>query len=152
MLETFAFDVCHDVYRAAREVIDTKISTLNMVSSGKYVWHPDREPHLVEYVSDFARAGERTLSASRLAMFRLYYLGGAEYQVARGHLGISELTWADWADEIRKAVGQELVRTGVFPASRYFRQMSERTLRRARKKYDKFPRALRPAAAQVACA
>src|SRR6266567_2093737 len=61
MLATFAFDVCHDVYRAAREVIDTKISTLNMESSGKYLWHPDRMPRLAEYVADFARAGERAL-------------------------------------------------------------------------------------------
>src|ERR1700685_2282108 len=61
MLATFAFDVCHDVYRAAREVIDTKIPTLNLESSGKYVWHPDRMPHLAEYVADFARAGERAL-------------------------------------------------------------------------------------------
>ncbi len=61
MLATFAFDVCHDVYRAAREVIDTKIPTLNMESSGKYTWHPDRLPRLGEYVCDFPRAGERAL-------------------------------------------------------------------------------------------
>ena len=61
MLATFAFDVCHDVYRAAREVIDSRIPTLNMESSGKYTWHPDRMPRLAEYVADFARAGERAL-------------------------------------------------------------------------------------------
>jgi len=162
MLATFAFDVCHDVYRAAREVIDTKIPTLNMESSGKYTWRPDRMPRLAEYVADFARAGERALGevgqtllsvrsdasraqsdasirclsahdrapgrngqarvpvllervrASRMAMFRVYYLGGAEYQAARQHLGISEFTWADWAEEIRSRVGKELSRTGVF--------------------------------------
>ena len=36
-----------------------------------------------------------------MVMFRVFYLGGAEYQAARRHLGISELTWADWAEEIR---------------------------------------------------
>jgi len=127
MLATFAFDVCHDVYRAAREVIDTKIPTLNLESSGKYMWHPDRLPRLGEYVCDFARAGERALGdcsqvrASRMVMFRVYYLGGAEYQAARRHLGISELTWADWAEEIRTRVGRELARSGVFPPSKYFR-------------------------------
>ena len=121
MLATFAFDVCHDVYRAAREAIDTKIPTLNAEASGKYQWRPDRMPRLAEYVCDFARAGERALegcwvapkvkgrqadnslaltararpTASRMAMFRVYYLGGADYQAARRHLGISELTWAD---------------------------------------------------------
>jgi hypothetical protein len=147
MLATFAFDVCHDVYQAAREVIDTKIPTLSLESSGKYMWHPDRMPRLAEYVADFARAGERALGtprptlrgklrgadprpgglrASRMAMFRVYYLGGADYQAARRHLGISELTWADWAEEIRRSVGNELKRSGVFPPSKYFREMSER--------------------------
>ena len=64
MLATFAFDVCHDVYQAAREVIDTKIPTLGMESSGKYLWHPDRLPRLAEYVADFARAGERALGGA----------------------------------------------------------------------------------------
>jgi hypothetical protein len=136
MLATFAFDVCHDVYRAAREVIDTKIPTVNLETSGKYSWHPDRMPRLAEYVADFARAGERALEGrgvvhpagacrpSRMVMFRVFYLGGAEYQVARRHLGISELTWADWAEEIRGRVGGELARSGVFPPSKYFRVSS----------------------------
>ena len=173
MRATLAFDVCHDVYRAAREAIDMKIPTLNAEASGKYQWRPDRMPRLAEYVCDFARAGERALGgggadfrlrgrrpvargaiggepafakklgrglasfdgnpqtevcatrtrrASRMAMFRVYYLGGADYQAARRHLGISELTWADWAEEIRKLVGRELTRAGVFPPSKYFRE------------------------------
>jgi hypothetical protein len=181
MLATFAFDVCHDVYLAAREAIDAKIPTLNAEASGKYLWRPDRMPRLAEYVCDFARAGERALGgesgagfslrgfvrkggnataapgrresigyglgtrterpqaeacatfpraspsqkpfrASRMAMFRVYYLGGADYQAARRHLGISELTWADWAEEIRRRVGRELTRAGVFPPSKYFRE------------------------------
>ncbi len=70
MLATFAFDVCHDVYRAAREVIDTKIPTLSLESSGKYTWHPDRLPRLGEYVCDFARAGERALGECRSGRVR----------------------------------------------------------------------------------
>jgi hypothetical protein len=151
MLATFAFDVCHDVYLAAREAIDAKIPTLNAEASGKYLWRPDRMPRLAEYVCDFARAGERALGfssvegknrsgnsarlrspgtracntlfkASRMAMFRVYYLGGADYQAARRHLGISELTWGDWSEEIRRDVGRELTRSGVFPPSKYFRE------------------------------
>jgi hypothetical protein len=172
MLATFAFDVCHDVYQAAREAIDARIPTLNVEASGKYLWRPDRMPRLAEYVCDFARAGERALGsesgadfrrrgfvhrggrataasgrresigcgsgtltenpqtevcatffrASRMAMFRVYYLGGADYQAARRHLGISELTWADWSEEIRGRVGRELTRAGVFPPSKYFRE------------------------------
>jgi hypothetical protein len=59
-------------------------------------------------------------------MFRVYYLGGAEYQAARRHLGISELTWADWAEEIRRRVGGELTRAGIFPPSKYFRQATDK--------------------------
>lgn len=165
MLATFAFDVCHEVYRAAREVIDSKIPTLSLEASGKYLWHPDRVPRLAEYVADFARAGERVLErrgrsgtgfslcrvgcakvavaqeerrpndrphklksvplASRMVMFRVFYLGGAEYQVARRHLRISELTWADWAEQIRASVGRELLRAGLFPPSKYFLESSE---------------------------
>jgi hypothetical protein len=191
MLATFAFDICHDVYRAAREAIDSKIPTLNAEASGKYQWRPDRLPRLGEYVCDFARAGERALGgeegapvsssrfrppvfgpilgenrqanvggcelrgrrfagidgnrqaevcptgfraspshsafrASRMTMFRVYYLGGAEYQAARRHLGISELTWADWAEEIRRLAGRELTRAGLFPPSKYFCEASAR--------------------------
>jgi hypothetical protein len=162
MLATFAFDVCHDVYRAAREVIDLKIPTLNAEASGKYQWRPDRMPRLAEYVCDFARLGERALGgsqksissspsqdplaagpspnrfnaspsaghggfrASRVAMFRVYYLGGAEYRAARRHLGISEFTWEDWAEEIRRLAGREFARAGLFPPSKYFRESSAR--------------------------
>src|ERR1700685_3416914 len=70
MLATFAFDVCHDVYRAAREVIDTKIPTLNLESSGKLTWRPDRLPRLGEYVCDFARAGERALGDTERNFYR----------------------------------------------------------------------------------
>jgi hypothetical protein len=59
-----------------------------------------------------------------MAMFRVFYLGGAEYAAARRHLGISELTWADWAEEIRARVGKELASAGVFPPSKYFRTSS----------------------------
>ena len=183
MLAMFAFDVCHDVYRAAREALDGSVATLNPEGSAKYQWRPDRMPRLAEFVCDFARAGERALGesnrgkrsrasrggeasgrhsgiatrcssqlsgrafcfdsstsftsatsptsirtskASRLVLFHIYYLRETDYQVARRHLGISELTWADWAEEIRQRVGRELTRAGVFPPSRYFREMSRR--------------------------
>src|ERR1019366_3455176 len=116
----------HDVYLAAREVIDTKIPTLSLESARKYQWHPDRMPRLAGVVAGFAPGGGKsarwggvrfgalgalgtaakggcaggcerlqaeacpTGMASRMAMFRVYYLGGAEYHAARRHLGISE--------------------------------------------------------------
>jgi hypothetical protein len=57
-------------------------------------------------------------------MFRMFYVGGAEYQTARHTLGIGEGTWSAWRDEIRLQVGRELIRSDIFPPSRYFRQPS----------------------------
>jgi hypothetical protein len=39
-------------------------------------------------------------------------------------VGISELTWSQWAEEIRERVGRELLRAGLYPPGRYFREPS----------------------------
>ena len=181
-----AFLVCHEIYLAARELVNSRVPTTQLQSASKFLWRPDLRPRLVEYVADFARAGERALGAnfssakngviatpfsrpttpklhsradtgcrtpkarlsreghenqelsrvnqagaafgakkvraSRLILFRLYYLGGAEYEAARLLLGLSERTWSDWAEEIRQRVGAELIRARMYPPARYFRQ------------------------------
>ena len=119
-----AFDICHEVYAAAREIVDSHKPTIQLEQVSKFLWRPDLHPHLVEYVADFARAGERALSPSRLILFRLHYLGGCEYQLVRPRMGLSEVGWTNWTDEIRRDVGRELLRAGIFPPSRYFREMS----------------------------
>ena len=148
-----AFLVCHEIYLAARELVNSRVPTTQLQSASKFLWRPDVRPRLVEYVADFARAGERALGAgragcggevmaarrgawisggravkkvppraSRLILFRMYYLGGAEYEAARLLLGLSERTWSDWAEEIRRRVGAELIRARMYPPARYFRQ------------------------------
>lgn len=165
-----AFDVCHEVYAAAREIVHSRMPTMQMDRASKFLWRPDLKPRLVEYVADFALAGARALGddepprfsrerqaqptpggrdgaevqkasrelakkwnvkhrsrelrASRLVLFRLYYVGGADYDKARGLLGLSETSWAQWTEEIRKRVGRELLGAGMFPPSRYFRERS----------------------------
>ena len=150
-----AFLICHEIYAAARELVNARVPTTQLTSASKFLWRPDLRPRLVEYVADFARCGERSLlraesstrrrlsapdntrnagqrgrrqfpRASRLILFRVYYLGGAEYEAARHLLGLSERTWSDWAEEIRGRVGSELIRAGMFPPARYFRQASAR--------------------------
>ena len=46
-----AFDVCWEVYRGAREVLETKrgISALNWKDTGKFLWRPDFRPRLNEW-------------------------------------------------------------------------------------------------------
>jgi hypothetical protein len=46
-------------------------------------------------------------------------------------MGLSELGWTNWTDEIRRDAGRELLRSGMFPPSRYFREMSAQCLQRA---------------------
>ena len=100
---------------------------------------------MVEYVADFALAGERALAderryrrltkarpgsagavqkdrllASRLVLFRLYYLGGAEYLAARRLLGLSELTWSDWSEEDSDARGPRTAARGNVSAVALF--------------------------------
>jgi hypothetical protein len=153
-----AFLVCHEIYQAARELVNSRVPTTQLTSASKFLWRPDLRPRLVEYVADFARCGGRALGespaalprrsdvvepkkavditaffrpkkvprASRLILFRMYYLGGAEYEAARHLLGLSERTWSDWAEEIRQRVGSELIRAGMYPPARYFREAAIR--------------------------
>ena len=122
-----AFDVCWEVYRGAREVLETKrgVCALNWQDTSKFLWRPDIRPKLNEWVADFALAGQAALDgpehASRMVMFRLFYLGLAPYERARHFLGLSEMSWVKWSEEIRQRCGKELLRRGMFPPRRYFR-------------------------------
>jgi len=122
-----AFDVCWEVYRSVREVLETKrnASARDWRDSEKFLWRPDIRPKLSEWVADFALAGQAALDgpqwASRMVLFRLYYLGLTPYERARHFLGLSEHNWVNWTEEIRRQVGKELLRRGMFPPRKYFR-------------------------------
>jgi hypothetical protein len=120
-----AFDVCWEVYRAAKEVLETKrgISAVSLSQSTKFLWRPDIHAHINEWVADFALAGKAAMEgpdwASRMVLFRVHYLGLAPYEKARHFLGLSETGWVNWTEEIRRACGKELLRRGI-PPRRYF--------------------------------
>jgi hypothetical protein len=121
-----AFDVCWEVYRGAREVLEAKrgMSAMDWKEATKYLWRPDFRPRLAEWVADFALAGQAALggpeTASRMVLFRLYYLGLAPYEKARHFLGLSEQGWMNWSEEVRRRVGKELLRRAMFPPRKYF--------------------------------
>jgi hypothetical protein len=121
-----AFDVCWELYRQAREVLEEKrgVAALDLKEETKFLWRPDSKPKLKDWVADFALAGQAALQgperASRMAMFRLYYLGLAPYERARHFLGLSERGWVNWSEEIRRRCGDELLRRGMFPPRKYF--------------------------------
>ena len=122
-----ACDVCWEVYRGAREVLETKrgISALKLGKAGKFLWRPDVQARLNEWVADFALAGQAALDgpehASRMVMFRMFYLGLSPYDTARHFLGLSEMSWVKWSEDVRRPCGQELLRRQMFPPRKYFR-------------------------------
>src|SRR5208282_3319247 len=81
-----AFDVCWEVYRGAREALEAKrgVAALNPERNAKYSWRPDLQPKMKDWVADFALAGQKALEgpqwASRMVMFRLYYVGMVPYE------------------------------------------------------------------------
>lgn len=122
------FDVSWEVYRNCREVLESKrgVGAQNLEDVTKYLWRPDIRPRIGEFVADFALAGKSALEgpehASRMLLFRLYYLGMMPYDRARNFLGISEMNWVQWTEEIRRRCGQELKHRAMFPPRRYFRE------------------------------
>jgi hypothetical protein len=121
-----AFDVCWEVYRGAREVLETKrgVCALNWQDSGRFLWRPDFRPRLNEWVADFALAGQSALNgpehASRMVMFRMFYLGLSPYDTTRHFLGLSEMSWTKWSEDLRSRCGKELLYRGMFPPRKYF--------------------------------
>ncbi len=121
-----AFDVCWEVYRGAREVLETKrgISALNWKDTGKFLWRPDFRPRLNEWVADFALVGRAALEgpdwASRMVLFRLYYLGLAPYENARHFLGLSETNWVNWTEQIRHRCGKRTYKPRHVPTTEIF--------------------------------
>src|SRR5260370_31054355 len=96
MKPEFACDICWEIYKGAREVLETKrgLYAFELSSSNeKYLWRPDLRPRLSEYVADFALAGAAALDAprwsSRLVLFHVYYLAGADYHRTLQFVGLS---------------------------------------------------------------
>jgi hypothetical protein len=115
----FAFDVCWEVYRGAREALESKrgVAALNWEASSKYSWQPGMQPKLKDWVADFALAGQAALEgperASRMVLIRLYYLGLTPYERARHFLGLSERSWVNCSEEVRARCGEELLLRGM---------------------------------------
>ena len=56
----------------------------------------------------------------RLKLFNIYFLRGAEYRPAIRLVGVAEGTFDYWYREVKRAIGAEFSRTGLYPPSRYF--------------------------------
>lgn len=121
------FNDCHRHYRVLREWLKDSTGTVPALDLGNpssgYQWRP--EPgRACEYVLDFERIGRRALNRAewkgRLKLFNVYFVRGADYRRAVRLLGVSEDTFDYWYREVKRALGTEFSRTGLFPPSRYF--------------------------------
>ena len=122
----YVFDVCSSAYRQAWAEVYEKcgMKALDAGAFKKTTWRPDKKPRVVDFLADFALAGraalEREGGHSRLILFEMYCLGGAPWKRTCRIVGISELTGAEWLEEIKGIVGMELVARGIYPVRRYF--------------------------------
>ena len=121
------FDICHARYCGLREWLadstgQVRALSMDMPSSG-YQWKPARG-RASEYAADYERIGRQALRRpawkGRLKLFEIYFLQGVEYRRAIPLVGVAPGTFDYWSREVKKAVGRECLRTGLFPPSKYF--------------------------------
>lgn len=123
------FDVCHGRYRGLKEWLEETTGQIRALDLGSpsegYRWRPDRV-RASEYVTDFERIGRRALRRQewkgRLKLFEIYFLHSVEYRRAISLVGVAEGTFDYWMTEVKRALGREYARTGLFPPSLYFVQ------------------------------
>ena len=121
-----AFDVCWEVYKGAKEVLEAKrgISALKFEEATKFAWRPDNRPRLNEWVADFALAGKAALEGPELGLShgavsrllpgaRALRQGPAFRRFERKKLG--ELDRGD-SPPLRAGT----LRRGMFPPRKYF--------------------------------
>jgi hypothetical protein len=127
------FDVCHRNYRRLREWLKDSAGTVPSIDlenpSAGYQWRP--EPgRACEYIVDFDRIGRRALAhpewKGRLKLFNVYFVRGADYRRAVRLVGVNESTFDYWYKEIKRSLGTEFSRAGLFPPSRYFQARTTR--------------------------
>jgi hypothetical protein len=133
MKATEIFDECHGRYRGLREWLTDSTGSVRSLDLGSpsrgYQWRPSRA-RACEYVADFERIGRHALRRAewkgRLKLFDAYFVRGAEYRRAIRLVGVAEGTFDYWYAEVKRAVGAEFSRTGLFPPSSYFRPRTAR--------------------------
>jgi hypothetical protein len=128
MKATEIFGVCHGRYRSLREWLANSSGSVRALGLGKpssgYQWRPDRA-RACEYVADFERIGRHALRRpewkGRLKLFEIYFLHDMEYRRAISIVGVAEGTFDYWYREVKRALGAEFSRTGLYPPAIYFR-------------------------------
>ena len=133
------FDVCFARYQSLRDWLADSTGAVRSVDYDTplegYQWRPDRA-RACEYMADFERIGRRALRRpqwkGRLRLFNAYFVRGADYRRAVGLVGVADCTFDYWYREVKRTVGGEFARAGLFPPSCYF----ESRMARPQKTWD----------------
>ena len=80
----------------------------------------DRSARASEYERFGRQALKRPAWKGRLKLFEIYFLQAVEYRQAIALVGVAPGTFDYWMAEVKRAVGRECSRTGLFPPARYF--------------------------------
>ncbi|HTW24007.1 MAG TPA: hypothetical protein VMD78_10435 [Candidatus Baltobacteraceae bacterium] len=131
------FDACYTRYRGLREWLKDSSSSVRALNldtpSTGYQWRPTRA-RACEYVADFERIGRHALRRpewkGRLNLFRTYFVQGVDYQQSVRLVGVSEGTFDYWFAQVKRTLGREFSRTGLFPPADYFRSRASATAER----------------------
>jgi hypothetical protein len=111
------FDSCHGRYRNLREWLAESTGQIRALDPEShydgYHWRPV-QARAAEFVADYERKG-------RLKLFEIYFVHSVEYKRAISLVGVAESTFDYWLGEVKRALGREFARTGLFPPWRYFR-------------------------------
>jgi DNA-directed RNA polymerase specialized sigma24 family protein len=123
------FDACYARYRGLRAYLNGHLAAIDWESpAAGYQWRPERA-RAEEFVADFEMIAERALARpewkGRRKLFRVCYIHGFEYRRALVLVGVSETTFEYWLREIKKTLGREFSRAGLFPPGDYFRVRGE---------------------------
>ena len=121
------FEACHKRYRGLRDWAKSSGTSVQSVDLGTpstgYQWRPERA-RACEYIADFERIGRYGLRRpewkGRLKLFEAYFLDGLDYEKARTAVGVAEGTFDYWFAQVKRTLGAEFSRTGLYPPSRYF--------------------------------
>lgn len=121
------FEVCHARYRNLREWLADANGSVRSLDLDKpsegYQWRPDRA-RACEYIADFERIGRQALRRpewkGRLKLFNIYFLPSIEYRRAIPLVGVSEGIFDYWYQQVKRTLGAEFSRTGLYPPWQYF--------------------------------
>lgn len=121
-----AFEITHERYQQCKQ-LTVKLGAINPAACAKQ--ETQRAPQITKVMAfclDFELAGGKALKGhqKRLLMFQFHFCGQGDKERTKKALRIGESTFWYWSGEIKKAVGRELRKRGLYPPGNYFNSVT----------------------------